>query len=53
MLLGLIYVLTICYVGAVLFVSVNKFEPNRRLALLLKFLILAVGAAAIARQLLP
>ena len=51
MLLALIYVLTICCVGAVLFVGVHRLEPNRRLALMLKFLILAVGAAAIARLL--
>jgi hypothetical protein len=50
--LALIYVLTICCVGAVLFVSVNDLEPNDRLALVVKFLVLAVGAAAIARQLL-
>ena len=51
--LAFIYVLTICCVGAVLFVSVNRFEPNRRLALMLKLLVLAVGAAAIASRLLP
>ena len=51
--LAFIYVLTICFVAAVLFVSVNEVEPNRWLALALKFLILAVGAAAIARRLLP
>ena len=31
---------------------VNEFEPNRRLATVLQFLILAVGAAAIVRRLL-
>ena len=53
MLLALTYVLTICCVAAVLFMSVNDLEPNDRNALVVKLLILAVGAAAIARQLLP
>ena len=39
-------------VAFILYVTVNKFEPDRRLALVLKFLILAVGAAAIARLLM-
>jgi hypothetical protein len=50
--LALIYVFTIWCVAAILYVTVNEFEPNRRLAFVLKFLILAVGAAAIARRLL-
>jgi hypothetical protein len=51
--LDFIYVLTIWSVAVVLFVSVDKLEPNRRLALALKFLILAVGVVAVARRLLP
>ena len=47
------YSFTICVVGAALFLIVDKFEPNRRYANVLKFLILAFGAAAIARQLVP
>jgi hypothetical protein len=51
--LALFYAFTTCFVAAVLFVAVNEFEPDRRLALVLKFLVLAVGVAAIARRLLP
>ena len=40
-------------VAAVLFVGVHWLEPNHRLALVLKLAILAAGAAAIARPLLP
>ena len=50
--LALFYVFTIWCVAFVLYVTVNKFEPDRRLALVLKFLILGVGAAAIARLLM-
>jgi hypothetical protein len=50
--LTLFYVFTIWCVAAILFVSVHEHEPNRRLALVLEFLILAVGAAAISRLLL-
>jgi uncharacterized membrane protein YbjE (DUF340 family) len=46
-----LYVFTICLVAGALFIAVNKFEPNRLLAYLLMFLLLAVGAAAVARQL--
>ena len=42
--LALIYVLAICSVAAILYVSVDWFETNRRLALALKLLILAAGA---------
>jgi hypothetical protein len=52
MLPTLTYVLVILFATAVLFASVNEFEPNRRLALWLKLLVLAVAAAAIARKLL-
>lgn len=47
-----IYVFAILCAGSILFMNVNWFEPNRRLALVLKLLIPAVGAAAIARQLM-
>jgi hypothetical protein len=49
----LLYVVTIYAVSAMLFVDVDKFEPNRRLARVLKFLILAVCAAAIVSRLVP
>jgi len=41
--LALIYVVTIWCVAAILFVSVHEHEPNRPLALVLEFLILALG----------
>ena len=46
MMQALSYVFTICFVAAVLFLIVDKFEPDRRYANVLKLLILAVGAAA-------
>jgi hypothetical protein len=48
-----VYVFAILCAGSILFVNVNRFETNRRLALVLKLLILAVGAAAIATRLMP
>jgi hypothetical protein len=51
--LALTYVFMILGVATVLFVGVHWLEPNHRLALVLKLLVLAAGAAAIARQLLP
>jgi hypothetical protein len=48
--LALVYVFTIWCVATVLYVIVNEHEPNRRLALVLKLLILAAGAAAIASR---
>jgi hypothetical protein len=50
--LALFYVFTIWCVAFILYVTVSKFEPNHRLALVLKLAILAVGAAAIARLLM-
>jgi hypothetical protein len=41
------YSLAICVVGAVLYVAVNKHEPNRRVAAALKFLIVTWAVAAI------
>jgi formate hydrogenlyase subunit 4 len=43
----LVYMFAIWCVSTVLYVSVNNFEPNRRLAVVLQFLILAVGSAAV------
>jgi hypothetical protein len=50
--LALIYVLAIWCVATVLYVIVNEHESNRRLAIVLQFLILAVGAAAIVSRLM-
>jgi hypothetical protein len=50
--LALVYMFTIWCVATVLYVIVNELEPNRRLATVLQFLILAVGAAAIVRRLI-
>jgi hypothetical protein len=47
--LALIYVRAIWSVATPLYVIVNNFAPDRRLAMVLQFLILAVGAAAIAK----
>ena len=49
----LLYVFVIGNVAALLFVAVNEIEPDRRLALALKFLIVFVSVAAIARRLMP
>ena len=43
-------VFTIWCVATVLYVIVNEHERNRRLAIVLQFLILAAGAAAIASR---
>ena len=48
-----LYVLAICFIGAFLFVAVERLEPNRRFAVVFKCAILAAGGAAIASQLLP
>ena len=40
-------------VAAFLFAAVNEIEPDRRLALALKFLIVFVGVGAIAGRLTP
>jgi hypothetical protein len=44
---ALLQALAIGFVGAVLFVAVEKHEPNRRYAYLLMFLIIALGTLAI------
>ena len=51
--LAVIHLFSICVVAAILFVSVDGIEPDRRLALALKFLIVFVSVAAIARRLMP
>jgi hypothetical protein len=51
--LAFIHVFSICVVAAILFVSVDEIEPNPRLALALKFLIVFVGVGAIAGRLTP
>lgn len=53
MLGDLIYMFAIWCVTTVLYVTVNNFEPNRRLAIALQFIILAVGTAAFASRLAP
>jgi hypothetical protein len=51
--LAFIYVFSIWVVATTLFVAVNEIEPDRRLALAFKFLIVLVSAAAIAGRLMP
>jgi cytochrome bd-type quinol oxidase subunit 2 len=51
--LAFIHVLSVCVVAAILFVSVDEIEPNPRLALAFKFLIVFVSVAAVARRLMP
>ncbi len=50
--LALIYVLAIWCAATVLYTIVNEYEPNRRLAAVRQFFILAVGAAAVASRLM-
>jgi hypothetical protein len=50
--LALIYVLTIWCVATILYASVDRLETDRRLALALKLLILAVSVAATVRRLM-
>jgi hypothetical protein len=50
--LAFIHVFSICVVATMLFVSVDEIEPNPRLALALKFLIVLVSAVAIAGRLM-
>jgi len=51
--LALIYVFAISLAAAILYVSVDWFETNRRIALVLELLIFAAGAAAVGSQLMP
>jgi hypothetical protein len=48
-----IYIFSISFVAAILLGAVDKIEPNRRLALVLKVLIIFVSITAIARRLIP
>jgi hypothetical protein len=50
--LAFIYVFTIWCLATILYASVDWLETNRRLALVLKLLILAVSAAATVRRLM-
>jgi hypothetical protein len=52
MLANVFYVFTIGLAGAVLFLAVHWFETNRWYAFALKFSIIGLGAAALARRLL-
>jgi hypothetical protein len=47
-----IYMPTLWCIGGTLILIVNMFEPNRQLAFVLEFVVLALGAAAIARRVL-
>jgi hypothetical protein len=51
-LLAFIHVFSVCVVAAILYVSVDEIEPNRRYALVLKFLIVFVSVAAVAGRLM-
>ncbi len=51
--LALIYVIAIWVVAAILFMTVDKIEPNRRYALVLKVLIVFVAGVAIASRVMP
>ena len=50
---ALFQALGIGFVAAVLFVTVEKFEPNRLFAYLIMFLIVALGTLAILNQMVP
>jgi hypothetical protein len=47
------YIFAICLAGLFLFVTVNRFEPNRPLAILLMILLVGVTAAAVLQHLMP
>jgi hypothetical protein len=49
----LFYIFAICLAALFLFVTVNRLERNRPLAILLMILILGVTAAAVLKQLMP
>ena len=53
MLLVLINVLIICVVGAILFWAIDKFVRDRRLAQLLKLLVVLICLASILQRILP
>jgi predicted MFS family arabinose efflux permease len=49
----LFYIFAICLTALLLFVTVNRLERNRPLAILLMILILGVAAAAVLKHLMP
>jgi hypothetical protein len=50
---ALFFSFTITWVVVALFIAVDKLEPNRWYALVLKLVVLVAGAIAIAIQMLP
>jgi hypothetical protein len=50
---AVIYIVGISVVAAMLFVAFDNIEPNRRLALAVKLLIIFVSVAAIAGRVMP
>jgi hypothetical protein len=48
-----VYSLIISFTGAILFLFVDRFEPNHTIAGLLKFLVLFVSSVAIMHRLRP
>jgi predicted membrane protein len=49
----LFYIFAICFAGLLLFVTVDRSEPNRPLAILLMILLVGITAAAVLKQLMP
>ena len=49
----IIHLLAIGLLGAILFLTIDKFEGDRPLATLLKFLVLVFGGVAILHKVLP
>ena len=48
-----VYSFTISFIGAILFLLVDKYEPESPLAQLLKFLVLLVAGVAVLHRLQP
>jgi hypothetical protein len=51
--LAVLFTLAIIIIGVFLFAAVEWFEPNTRIAIILKCAILAAGGAVVAKHLLP
>jgi hypothetical protein len=49
----LFYIFAICITGLFLFATVNRFERNRPLAILLMILLVGITAAAVLTRLMP
>ena len=49
----LFYIFAISFAGVFLYVAVNRFEPNRPLAILLMILLVGITAAAVLHHLMP